>query len=291
VSGASAQRRPAAAADRIGVRFAALKRAGRGGLVTFVTAGDPDDATARAILLGLPDAGADIVELGMPFSDPVADGPAIQAASERALAAGASLRTTLALARDFRAAHADTPLVLMGYYNPIYRYGIDAFTRDAAAAGVDGLIIVDLPPEEADELAVPAQAAGLHMIRLVTPTTDAKRLSTVLRGAGGFVYYVAIAGITGTRSAVADSVAAAVARIRQATDLPVAVGFGIKTPEAAGEIARIADAAVVGSSLVERIVGALDTDGRPRPELTKGVLDFAKALGQGVRDAAKGRKA
>jgi tryptophan synthase alpha chain len=277
------------AADRLAARFAALKRAGHGGLVTFVTAGDPDEATSRAILLGLPEAGADIVELGMPFSDPVADGPAIQASSERALKAGMTLKSTLDLARDFRAAHADTPLVLMGYYNPIYSYGVDAFTRDAAAAGVDGLIIVDLPPEEAEELAGPARAAGLHMIRLITPTTDAKRLSVVLEGAGGFVYYVAIAGITGTRSAATQSIAAAVARIRSATDLPVAVGFGIKTPEAAGEVARIADAAVVGSSLVERIVGALDADGKPRPGLAEGALAFARALGQGVRGTAKGR--
>jgi tryptophan synthase alpha chain len=289
VSGAQAQRRAAAATDRLAERFAALKRAGRGGLVTFVTAGDPDEATSRKILLGLPEAGADIVELGMPFSDPVADGPAIQAASERALKAGMTLRKTLALSRAFRAAHADTPLVLMGYYNPIYRYGVDAFTRDAAAAGVDGLIIVDLPPEEAEELAAPARAAGLHMIRLVTPTTDAKRLPVVIAGAGGFVYYVAIAGITGTRSAAVDSIAAAVARIRKATDLPIAVGFGIKTPAQAGEIARIADAAVVGSSLVERIAGALDADGRPRAGLAEGVLDFAKALGEGVRGGAKGR--
>jgi tryptophan synthase alpha chain len=290
VSGAQAQRCAAAATDRLAERFAALKRAGRGGLVTFVTAGDPDAAISREILLGLPEAGADIVELGMPFSDPVADGPAIQAASERALKSGMTLRQTLALARAFRAAHADTPLVLMGYYNPIYRYGVDAFTRDAAASGVDGLIVVDLPPEESAELAAPARAAGLHMIRLVTPTTDAKRLPVVLEGAGGFVYYVAIAGITGTRSAATQSVAAAVARIRQATELPVAVGFGIKTPEQAGEIARIADAAVVGSSLVERIAGALDAAGRPRAGLAEGVLDFARALGQGVRGDTKGRQ-
>jgi tryptophan synthase alpha chain len=283
VSGVTATRRPLAAADRLAARFAALKRAGRGALVTFVTAGDPDEATSRAILLGLPDAGADIVELGMPFSDPVADGPAIQAASERALEAGMTLRKTLSLAQAFRTAHRDTPLVLMGYYNPIYSYGVDAFTRDAAAAGVDGLIVVDLPPEEADELAGPARAAGLHMIRLVTPTTDSRRLPVVLAGAGGFVYYVAIAGITGTRSAAAESIAEAVARIRAATDLPVAVGFGIKTPEAAGEVARMADAAVVGSSLVERIAGALDEQGRPRADLVESVLAFAKALGDGVR--------
>ena len=291
MTGAAAERRAVAAADRLAARFTALKRAGRGGLVTFVTAGDPDAATSRAILLGLPEAGADVVELGMPFSDPVADGPAIQAASERALKAGATLRKTLELARAFRAAHAETPLVLMGYYNPIYRYGVDAFARDAAAAGVDGLIIVDLPPEEADELAGPARAAGLHLIRLVTPTTDAKRLPVVLEGAGGFVYYVAIAGITGTRSAAAGSIASAVARIRRATELPVAVGFGIKTPAQAGEISRIADAAVVGSSLVERIAGALDADGRPRPGLADGVLEFAKALGDGVRGTTEGRKA
>jgi tryptophan synthase alpha chain len=291
VSGAVAQKRPAAAADRLAARFAALKEAGRGGFVAFVTAGDPDEATSRAIVLGLPEAGADIIELGMPFSDPVADGPAVQAASERALKAGMTLHKTLDLARAFRAAHADTPLVLMGYYNPIYHYGVDAFTRDAAAAGVDGLIIVDLPPEEAEELSAPARAAGLHVIRLVTPTTDAKRLPVVLEGAGGFVYYVAIAGITGTRSAAVDTIAAAVARIRKATDLPVAVGFGIKTPEQAAEVARVADAAVVGSSLVERVVTALDADGTPRAGLADGVLAFAKALGDGVRGTAKGRKA
>jgi tryptophan synthase alpha chain len=291
VSGAAVRARSATAADRVAARFAALKAAGRGGLVTFVTAGDPDEATSRAILLGLPDSGADIVELGMPFSDPVADGPAIQAASERALKAGMTLRKTLGLARAFRAAHADTPLVLMGYYNPIYHYGVDAFTRDAAAAGVDGLIVVDLPPEEAEELSAPARAAGLHMIRLATPTTDARRLPLVLEGAGGFVYYVAIAGITGTRSAAIDSIAEAVARIRKATELPVAVGFGIKTPEQAAEVASVADAAVVGSSLVERIVAGLDADGRPRAGTADSVLAFAKALAQGVRGTAKGRKA
>jgi tryptophan synthase alpha chain len=291
VSGAAVRARSATAADRVAARFAALKAAGRGGLVTFVTAGDPDEATSRAILLGLPDSGADIVELGMPFSDPVADGPAIQAASERALKAGMTLRKTLGLARAFRAAHADTPLVLMGYYNPIYHYGVDAFTRDAAAAGVDGLIVVDLPPEEAEELSAPARAAGLHMIRLATPTTDARRLPLVLEGAGGFVYYVAIAGITGTRSAAIDSITEAVARIRKATELPVAVGFGIKTPEQAAEVASVADAAVVGSSLVERIVAGLDADGRPRAGTADSVLAFAKALAQGVRGTAKGRKA
>ncbi|MGE5145347.1 MAG: tryptophan synthase subunit alpha [Candidatus Eiseniibacteriota bacterium] len=291
MSGAAVQKRAAAATDRLAARFAALKQAGRGGLVTFITAGDPDQATSGEILLGLPEAGADIVELGMPFSDPVADGPAVQAASERALKAGMTLKKTLGLARAFRVKHPDTPLVLMGYYNPIYHYGVEAFTRDAASAGVDGLIVVDLPPEEAEELAAPARAAGLHIIRLVTPTTDAKRMPVVIEGAGGFVYYVAITGITGTRSAAIESISQAVARIRKSTDLPIAVGFGIKTPEQAAEVARVADAAVVGSSLVERIVSALDAEGRPRAGLADGVLAFAKALGEGVRGTAKGRKA
>ncbi|HLZ68078.1 MAG TPA: tryptophan synthase subunit alpha, partial [Aliidongia sp.] len=234
--------------SRIDRRFQALKAEKRAGLVTFITAGDPDLATSEALLARLPAAGADIIELGMPFSDPMADGPAIQAAGLRALQAGTKLAAILAAVARFRQSDADTPIVLMGYYNPLFRYGVDRFVTDAAAAGVDGLIIVDLPPEESDELTPQARAAGLDFIRLTAPTTDDARLPRVLASASGFVYHVAIAGITGTRSADPADVGQAVARLRRHTDLPVAVGFGIKTPEQAAAIARIADAAVVCSA-------------------------------------------
>jgi tryptophan synthase alpha chain len=273
---------------RIARRFAALGAEKRGGLVVFVTAGDPDAATSREILLGLPEAGADVVELGMPFSDPMADGPAIQAASLRALKGGASLKRTLALGREFREHDADTPLVLMGYYNPIYRYGVEAFLRDAKAAGVDGLIIVDLPPEEDAELCLPALGAGVNFIRLATPTTDDKRLPTVLRHTSGFVYYVSIMGITGTRSASEADIVAAVARLKRHTDLPVAVGFGIRTPEQAAVVARVADAAVVGSAVVDRIAAGLDSAGKPRPGLAGEVLGFVRELAAGVRRTRRG---
>jgi tryptophan synthase alpha chain len=272
---------------RIARRFASLKAEGRGGLVTFVTAGDPDYDTALALAKGLPGAGADVIELGMPFTDPMADGPAIQASSLRALKAGQNMKKTLALVRGFRAGDADTPIVLMGYYNPIYQYGVDRFLRDAIAAGVDGLIVVDLPPEEDEELCLPALAAGVNFIRLATPTTDDKRLPTVLTNTSGFVYYVSIMGITGTRSASATDVAGAVARLKRHTDLPVAVGFGIRTPAQAAEVARAADAAVVGSALVSCIADNLDAAGKAKPGLVDDVLGLVRSLAEGVRGANK----
>ena len=237
--------------SRIETAFANAKAEGRGILGVFVTAGDPDEGTSAKILDALVEANVDIVELGMPFSDPMADGPAIQAASLRALKNGMTLAGTLEIARGFRQRHPDTPLVLMGYYNPIYIYGVDRFLAEASEAGVDGLIVVDLPPEEDDELCEPATEAGLDFIRLVTPTSDTERLSVVLDSASGFVYYVAITGITGTRSAAADSISAAYKRISAATDLPVVTGFGIRTPEQAGEAASLSDGAIVGSAVVE----------------------------------------
>jgi tryptophan synthase alpha chain len=283
---------PAAAAaapdsGRIARRFAGLKSEGRGGLVTFVTAGDPDFETSLALVKGLPAAGADLIELGMPFTDPMADGPAIQASSLRALKAGQRMTRTLELVRAFRATDADTPIVLMGYYNPIYSYGVEAFLRDAVAAGVDGLIVVDLPPEEDDELCLPALAAGVNFIRLATPTTDDRRLPAVLTNTSGFVYYVSILGITGTRSAAAGDVSSAVARLKRHTDLPVAVGFGIKTPAQAAEVARAADAAVVGSALVSRIADNLDAKGKPKPGLVDDVLGLVRDLAAGVRSVSK----
>ncbi|MBV8888974.1 MAG: tryptophan synthase subunit alpha [Alphaproteobacteria bacterium] len=277
--------------SRIARRFAALRAQGRGGFVAYLTAGDPDPDTSAALFGGLAAAGADLIEIGMPFSDPMADGPAIQAAGQRALKAGASLRGTLALVRDLRARDADTPFVLMGYYNPIYRYGAEAFARDAVAAGVDGVIIVDLPPEEDAELAGPARDAGLDIVRLATPTSDENRLPRILEGAGGFVYYVAIAGITGTRSADAASVRAALGRVRRFTELPVAVGFGIRTPEQAAEVAAIADAAVVGSALVQRVALNLEPDGTAKPGLVEAVLADVRALAVGVRRARLGAAA
>ena len=271
--------------DRIGARFARLRDEGRGGLVTFVTAGDPDARTSRAILAGLPRAGADLIELGMPFSDPMADGPAIQASSRRALQAGASLRDTLAMVGEFRQADEDTPLVLMGYYNPIYAYGADTFLADAAAAGVDGLIVVDLPPEEDEGLSLPAIEAGLHVIRLATPTTDDGRLPAVLARSSGFIYYVSIAGITGTASAASDDVARAVARLRRHTELPIAVGFGIKTAAQAAAVTRVADAAVVGSALVETVAAHLDAGGKATDGLTEALHARVGELAAGARTA------
>jgi tryptophan synthase alpha chain len=266
-------------------RFAALKSARRAGLVTYLTCGDPDGETFARILAALPEVGADLIEVGMPFSDPMADGPAIQAAGQRALKSGMTLARVLAILRDFRRRDPATPLVLMGYYNPIYRYGAARFLGDAKAAGVDGLIIVDLPPEHDDELCLPALAAGVDFIRLATPTTDERRLPAVLAHAAGFIYYVSIAGITGTKSAQIDAVASAVTRLRRHSTLPVAVGFGIRTPEQAAEIARVADAAVVGSALVERLATYLDGDGRPRPNLVEAVASDVRALASGVRSA------
>jgi tryptophan synthase alpha chain len=272
--------------SRIAGRFAALKQAGRGALVTYLQAYDPDPATSLAILRGLPGAGADLIEIGVPFTDPMADGPSIQRAAQRALKAGATLAGVLALVRDFRAGDAATPIILMGYYNPILAYGIDRFCTDAAASGVDGLIVVDVPPEEADEIEPQAKAAGLDLIRLVAPTTDEARLPRVLAATSGFVYYVSITGITGTRSATAASLEQAIPRIRQHTGLPIAIGFGIRTPQQAAAAARLADGAVVGTALVDTLAGSLDDQGRARPETVRQVLDQVRGLAEAVRDTA-----
>jgi tryptophan synthase alpha chain len=274
--------------ERIERRFAELQQAGRGGLITFLCAGDPDPATSAELIAGLPAAGADLIEIGMPFSDPMADGPAIQAGSLRALGAGMSLAGTLELVRGFRRNDDATPIVLMGYYNPIYRYGASRFLEDAARVGVDGLIVVDLPPEEDDELCLPALGRGLSFVRLVTPTTDDRRLPEVLANTSGFLYYVSIAGITGTRAPVADQVGAAVARLRRHTALPVAVGFGIREPAQAAAIAKVADAAVVGSALVAQIADSLDPDGRALPGLEETLLARVRALAAAVHSARNG---
>jgi len=271
--------------SRIEKRFAALRKEGRAGLVTYLTAGDPDPDTSARLFSRLAGAGADLIEIGMPFSDPMADGPAIQDAGQRALKAGMTLRGTLAMVRSLRRNDDATPIVLMGYYNPIYRYGAEVFARDAVSAGVDGVIVVDLPPEEDSELTGLARAAGLDVIRLATPTSDDGRLPVIVGRASGFIYYVAIAGITGTRSADSAEVAAAVARLRRFTDLPVAVGFGIKNPEQAAAVGRAADAAVVGSSLVQRLAANLDPDGRAKPGLVDAVLADVGALAAGLGQA------
>ncbi len=273
---------------RIERRFRALAAAGRGALVTYVTASDPDFETSRAILSGLAAAGADVIELGLPFSDPMADGPAIQRASLRALANGGSARTTLDLARSLRTQDADTPLIVMGYYNPILAYGLERFAADAAGAGIDGLIVVDLPPEEDEALREAADRQGLRIIRLATPTTDDDRLPAVLGDVGGFLYYVAITGITGTRSGDTAALTQAVARLKARTDLPIAVGFGIRTPEQAAEIVRFADAAVVGSAIVDRIAAGLNADGRPGADVVDGVLGFVRELAAAVHGARGG---
>ena len=273
--------------SRIERRFAKLREEGRAGLVIYLTAGDPDLETSERLFAGLAAAGADLVEIGMPFSDPMADGPSVQAAGQRALKGGISLRKTLDMVRRLRAGDSETPYVLMGYYNPIYRYGAEAFARDAAAAGVDGAIVVDLPPEEDSELTVPARAAGLDFVRLATPTSDDARLPAIITNASGFIYYVAITGITGTRSADAASVRAAVARLRRFTDLPVAVGFGIKNPAQAAEVAKAADAAVVGSAVVDRLALNLDAEGRAKPGLVAAVHADIRALAAGVRSARR----
>jgi tryptophan synthase alpha chain len=273
--------------SRIERRFAALRGEGRAGLVTYLTAGDPDPDTSARLFAGLAEAGADLIEIGMPFSDPMADGPVIEEAGHRALKQGMTLRRTLALVSALRRADDATPIVLMGYYNPIYRYGVERFAYDAAAAGVDGVIVVDLPPEEDAELTAPAHAAGLDVVRLATPTSDERRLPLIVEHAGGFIYYVAIAGITGTRSAHATAIAAAVARLRRFTALPVAVGFGIRTPEQAAAVARAADAAVVGTALVQRVALNLNPDNTAKPSLVDAVLVDVRALATGVRGARK----
>jgi tryptophan synthase alpha chain len=270
---------------RIDARFAQLKREGRSAFVTFLMAGDPDPETSLAIIKALPQAGSDIIELGMPFTDPMADGPSIQAAGLRALKGGMTLKKTLAMVREFRRGDNTTPLVLMGYYNPIYIYGVDKFLSDAKTAGVDGLIIVDLPPEEDTELCLPAMQAGLNFIRLATPTTDDKRLPAVLANTSGFVYYVAITGITGGAAADSSAVGEAVARIKRHTKLPVCAGFGIRTPDAARAIAETADGAVVGTALVDALRGSLDAEGRATSRTVTAVADLAASLARGVRGA------
>jgi tryptophan synthase alpha chain len=270
---------------RIDRRFAALRREGRAALVTFLTAGDPDAETSLAILKALPQAGADVIELGVPFTDPMADGPTIQASSQRALKAGQTLRKTLAMVRAFRGGDDATPIVLMGYYNPIYVYGVDKFLADAKAAGVDGLIVVDLPPEEDEELCLPALKAGLNFVRLATPTTDDKRLPTVLANTSGFVYYVSITGITGMAAPDTEAVISAVARIKRHTQLPVAVGFGVRTAAHARAIARGADGVVVGSALVEALKQSLDGNDRATKNTLGAVIDVVKSLAQGIRSA------
>ncbi len=276
------------AGTRIEARFADLKAQGRAALVTFVTAGDPGYDTSLELLRALPGAGADVIELGMPFTDPMADGPAIQASSLRALKAGQNMIKTLKLVSEFRESDNDTPIVLMGYYNPIYIYGVDRFIADAKAAGVDGLIVVDLPPEEDHELCIPALDEGLNFIRLATPTTDDKRLPKVLTNTSGFVYYVSVTGITGSKAPDISRVNEAVARIKRHTDLPVAVGFGVRTAEQAAGIASGADGVVVGSALVNTIKESLDENGTATGTTVANVLKLVSELAQGVRQGRSG---
>ena len=271
---------------RIDKRFAQLKRQGRAGLVAFITAGDPDSTTSLNLLQALPQAGADIIELGMPFSDPMADGPAIQASSTRALHAGQTMVKTLAMVKSFREKDEPTPIVLMGYYNPIYIYGVDRFLKDAVVAGVDGLIVVDMPPEEDAELRHPANAAGLNFIRLATPTTDAKRLPAVLANTSGFVYYVSIAGITGSAAPDLADVGTRVGCIKAATDLPIAVGFGVKTKEQVSALAKLAEGVVVGSVLVTAIAQSLDAEGKATPKTGPKVLALVEQLASALRKPA-----
>jgi len=271
---------------RIDRRFAALGKQGRAALVTFVTAGDPDLATSLAILKALPGAGADVIELGMPFTDPMADGPAIQASSLRALKGGQTMRKTLGMVAEFRKSDAETPVVLMGYYNPIYVFGVAAFLREAKTAGVDGLIVVDLPPEEDDELCLPALRAGLNFIRLATPTTDDRRLPTVLANTSGFVYYVSITGITGSAAPDVEEVVTAVARLKAHSHLPVAVGFGLKSASSVATIAANADGVVVGSAIVEAVRASL-RDGKAGPNTVGAVVAKVGELAQGVRGVTK----
>ena len=268
---------------RIAAKFADLKRQGRGALIPFVEAWDPDKATSMALLRGMPEAGADLIEIGMPFTDPMADGPIVQAAGKRGLAAGVKVADVLTMVRDFRADDDTTPIVLMGYLNPILSYGPERFCKDAAAAGVDGLIIVDLPTEEADLLLPHSNANGLDLIRLVAPTTDDKRLPLVLNGSSGFVYYVSIIGITGTTSATADHLQQAIPRLRKVTSLPIAIGFGVRTAEQAGTASHIADAAVVASALIDTLSENLDPDGKALPGAVGKVLDQVRGLAAAVR--------
>ena len=270
---------------RISTRFAELKKQNRAGFVAFISAGDPNLDTSLEILKGLPEAGADLIELGMPFTDPMAEGPAIQASSLRALKAGQTMAKTLTMVRRFREGDSTTPIVLMGYYNPIYSYGVDKFARDAQAAGVDGLIIVDLPPEEDHELRGPTKSVGLDLIRLATPTTDAGRLPAVLDGATGFLYYVSIMGVTGTKSINPAEMTAALKRIKAATSLPVAVGFGIKTEADAVAVAKTADAAVVGSALVSEIARFVGSDGKVSPGAAQAVLSLTRRLADAAHRA------
>jgi tryptophan synthase alpha chain len=273
---------------RIDATFAQLKAKGRPALVSFVTAGDPDYDTSLAILRALPSAGADIIELGMPFSDPMADGPAVQASSQRALKAGQTLRMTLEMVKTFRESDNTTPIVLMGYYNPIYIHGVDKFVHEAAAAGVDGLIVVDVPPEEDRELCLPALEAGLNFIRLATPTTDEKRLPAVLANTSGFVYYVSITGITGTRAPDVNAVRANVARIKAKTNLPVCVGFGVKTPQQAKTIGACADGVVVGSALVNAVADSLDENGLATASTVASVTSLVSQLAQSLASQSSG---
>lgn len=273
--------------SRIDRRFQALQEEGRAGLVTFTMAGDPDGPVSLEILKALPEAGADIIELGMCFTDPMADGPAVQAAGLRALAAKTTLEKTLAMVAAFRRQDDATPIVLMGYYNPIFIYGVDRFIEAAVEAGVDGLIVVDLPPEEDAELCLPATRGGLNFIRLATPTTDATRLPAVLANTSGFIYYVSIAGITGTATPDYRAVAAAVARLKESTDLPIAVGFGVRDAASAAAIAESADAVVVGSAIVEALRRSLDADGRATPGTVAAVTDLVRELAAGVRSAVR----
>ncbi len=268
--------------SRLSNTFAKLKSEDSAAFVAFITAGDPNQEFSQTLLNSLPDQGVDIIELGMPFTDPSADGPAIDRAAQRALRSGMTLSKTLEMVKTFRAQGHETPIVLMGYFNPVYAYGVERFATDAAIAGVDGLIIVDLPPEEDEELRLPANAAGIDVIRLATPTSDEKRLPVVLDGASGFVYYVAVAGVTGVKSATEGDIETAITHIRRHTDMPVAVGFGIKTPENAKAMARHADGVVVGSAIVSMIEAGLDSDGKPSDGLQHKGLEFVGALADGA---------
>ncbi len=270
---------------RIDRRFKALKKKNRAGLVTYIMAGDPDFDTSLSLVRGLPKARADFIELGMPFTDPMADGPSIQAAAGRALASGQTMVRTLEMVRQFRAEDEATPIILMGYYNPIYSYGVDRFLSDAKDAGVDGFIIVDLPTEEDDEMCKPAMGMGLNFIRLVAPTTDEQRLPVVLANTSGFVYYISITGITGGRSATSSELEPAMARLKGQTDLPIAVGFGIKTPAQAAEVAKIADAAVVGTAIIDQIACGLGAGNKPSMTLVEDVLAFVSSIAEGIAEA------